>query len=141
MYATVADKRSVNEDELQTELQVSSFTYLDRATLLPDLGAAIDNAGGWLLDRRQVSANAVEMALEVQQQCLPEVYGAMLSSGLELTRESHRMLAERCNCCNYLPQRRGVSSIVTVRIEVQFLSDPQHATDVSHRMSLRPATA
>ncbi len=131
----------MNDDEIQTELQLQSHTYLDRVALLPELGAAIDGAGGWMLDRRQISAVAVEMSLEVQQQSLPEVYGALLSSGLELSRESHRQLAERCNCCMYLPKRRGASSILTLHIEVQFLADPHQAADVSRLLSLGAATA
>ncbi|MGI4758030.1 MAG: hypothetical protein ACRYGF_14405 [Janthinobacterium lividum] len=136
-----ADKWIVNQDEIQTEFHIQSFTYLERGALLPELAAAIDGAGGWMLDRRQISANAVEMNLEVQQQCLPEVYGALLSSGLELSRESHRMLVERCNCCMHLPNRRGVSSILTLHVDVVFLSDPQHATDIASLMTVRSATA
>ncbi len=76
-------------------------------------------------DRRQISAIAVEMSFEVQQQSLPEVYGALLGSGLELSRESHRLLAERCNCSMHLPRRRGTSSIMALHLEVQFLADQQ----------------
>ena len=94
-----------------------------------------------MLDRRQISAVAVELSLEVQLQSLPEVYGALLSSGLELSRESHRVLAERCNCCMYLPRRRGASSILTLHLEVQFLPDPQGRAEAPPMFSLRPATA
>lgn len=131
----------MNEDQLQTELHLASYTYAERSVLLANLGNAIDGAGGWMLERRQISAQTFEMCVEVQQQCLPEVYAALLGSGLELTRESHRVLAERCNCCNYLPSKRGASTIMTLRIEVQLLSDPQRTAALSPRSSLRAATA
>lgn len=131
----------MSQDELQAELHLASYSYIDRTKLLADLGTAVDGAGGWMLDRRQISAQTLEVCVEIQQQCLPELYAALLSSGLELTRESHRVLAERCNCCNYLPSRRGASTIMTLRIEVQLLADPHHTTTPTPRASLRPATA
>ena len=131
----------MSQDELQLELHLAAFSYIERAKLLADLGTAVDGAGGWMLDRRQVSPHTFEMCVEVQQQCLPELYAALLSGGLELTRESHRVLAERCNCCNYLPSRRGASTIMTLRIEVQLLSDPQQTSPPTPRASLRAATA
>ena len=137
----MVDRRGVSQDEQQLDLHLAAFSYTERATLLADLGTAVDGAGGWMLDRRQISAHTFEMCVEVQQQCLPELYAALLSGGLELTRESHRVLAERCNCCNYLPSRRGASTIMTLRIAVQLLSDPQGAATPTPRASLRPATA
>ena len=103
--------RTVNEDELQPELLLQGFTYLDRVKLLPDLGGAVDGAGGWILDLRSLSeTRRRNVRLEVQQQALPSVYGALLGSGLELTRDSHRVLAERCNCAMHL-STRSVQSI------------------------------
>ena len=122
--------RNVTDEELQPELTLQSFTYQDRSALIPELGAAIDSAGGWILDRRPTSANALEMYLEVQQAALPEVYGALLGSGLELTRESHRALA-----------RHGAPSILTIRIEVHFLQEAAHATDVSRLIVMGAALA
>lgn len=122
--------RIVNDDETKLEIPLQSFTYLERTAILPELGAAIDGAGGWMLDRRQLSADSLELCVEVQQQALPEIYGALLASGLELTRDSHRALAERCNCCMHLP-RRGTTSILTVRVEVHFLSDPALSVDTA----------
>lgn len=131
----------MSQDNLQTELHLACYTSVGRTVLLADLGTAIDGAGGWMLERTQVSAQTFQMRVEIQQQCLPELYAALLASNLELTRESHRTLAERCNCCNYLPSRRGASTIMTLRIDVQLIADPRHAASPSPRASLRPATA
>ena len=128
-------------DELQPELSLQSFTYQERGTLIPELGAAIDGAGGWILDRRPNSASGMEMYLEVQQSALPEIYGALLGSGLELTRESHRALAERCTCGMHLSVRQGASSILTMRVDVHFLQESVHATDVSRLIVMGTALA
>ncbi len=136
-----ADRLIVNDDDIQLEIALRSFTYLERAAILPELGAAIDGAGGWMLDRRQLSASSLELSVEVQVQALPEVYAALLASGLELTRDSHRLLAERCNCCMHLPRRRGPLSVLSVRVEVHFLSDPDRLVDVAPLLLAGTATA
>jgi hypothetical protein len=123
--------RKVSNEEYQPELNLRSFTYQERSHLLPELGAAIDMAGGWVMERRSLSADALELQLEVQLQALPEVYGALLSSGLEITRDSHRALAERCNCSQHMRPRRGASSILLLRLEVNFLPDPPQPLEVS----------
>lgn len=113
----------MNDDE-QPELLLQGFTYSERATLLPSLGRGIDSAGGWLLHRQPASATSVEVHLELQHRALPDLYAALLASGVELTRESHRALAQRCNCSLHLPPMRGSASILSLRIEVHFLGEP-----------------
>ena len=136
-----ADRRTVNDEELQLEVPLQGFTYLDRVALLPELSSAVDGAGGWILDLRSQSATTAELRIEVQQQALPAVYGAMLGSGLELTRDSHRILAERCNCGLHLPSRSVLSSILTLRVEVHFLAEPQQPTEISRLILLAAAAA
>lgn len=131
----------MNDEELQLEVPLQGFTYLDRVALLPELSSAVDGAGGWILDLRSQSATTAELRIEVQQQALPAVYGAMLGSGLELTRDSHRILAERCNCGLHLPSRSVLSSILTLRVEVHFLAEPQQPTEISRLILLAAAAA
>ncbi len=137
----IADMSTVSNDDLQPELIVESFTYAERAHLLPDLGAAVDQAGGWVLERRSLAADAVEVYLELQIAALPEVYGALLASGLELTRDSHRALAERCNCDLHLRPRVGQSSILSLRVDIRFLPEPPQPLDLYRRMLLNAAAA
>jgi hypothetical protein len=133
--------RYVSNEETQPEIHLQSFTYQERAELMPELGVAIDAAGGWILERRSISAYALELQIEVQLQALPEVYGALLGSGVELTRDSHRALAERCNCSLHMRPRRGISSILLIRAEVHFLPNPPQPMDLSLLFSLGAATA
>ena len=133
--------QDLQTETAQPQIHLQGFTYAERASMLPELGASIDAAGGWVLERRSISADALEMHLEVQIQALPEVYGALLASGLQLTRDSHRTLAERCNCSLYLRPRRGVSSILLIRAEVHFLPDPPQPLDLSRLFLLGVATA
>ncbi len=116
-----ADTRDVDQDTRQPELHLRGVTYVQRQILMPELGVCIDHAGGWVLQRRTLAANALELMLESQTIALPDVYGAFLGCGVELTRESHRALAQRCLCTQYLSRRRGVASIVLIYVEIQFL--------------------
>ncbi|HEY9138490.1 MAG TPA: hypothetical protein VIM67_09470 [Terriglobus sp.] len=111
----------VEQDPRQPELHLRGFTYVQRQVLMPELGVSIDHAGGWVLQRRTLAANALELVLESQSLALPDVYGAFLACGVELTRESHRALAQQCLCMQHLPQRRGVAAIVLMFVEIQFL--------------------
>ncbi|WP_169315278.1 hypothetical protein [Terriglobus roseus] len=97
--------------------------------LLPRLTRAIDVAGGWVLRRRVLSATAVELSIELQFPALPEIYGALLGCGLQLTRDSHHALSERCNCSLHMRPRRGTSSYLLIRLEVHFRPEPIQPLD------------
>jgi hypothetical protein len=140
-FGMAADSWTVSNEDTQPELILESFTYAERTHLLPDLGAAVDLAGGWVLERHSLAADAVEVYLEVQMAALPEVYGALLASGLELTRDSHRALAERCNCDLYLRPRHGISSILSLRVDIRFLPESPQPMDLYRRMLLNAAAA
>lgn len=131
----------VSDPARQPELRLRGFTYLERNTLMPELGVSIDHAGGWILDRRTLDANSLELMMESQAASLPEVYGALLSSGLELTRDSHRALAQRCLCSQYLPLRRGITGIVLMYVDIQFLEQRAQPLDMIHILPLKSAIA
>jgi hypothetical protein len=114
----------------QRQIKLQSFTYAKRENLLPNLGSAIAAAGGWVLDLRPISSAALEVRLEVQIAALPGVYGALLASGLQLTRDSHHALAERCNCNLYLRPHRNTLSYLLIRLELHFLREPPAPVDL-----------
>jgi len=105
------------------EVRLSSLTYDDRAAILSDLTEAIDRAGGWILERRTTSAHALELRIELQTRALIDMYAAIVGSGVELTREAHLLLAERCTCLQHLRGRDQIAAILTMRLEVTFLGD------------------
>jgi len=119
----------VEQDPRQPEMHLRGFTYVQRQVLMPELGVSIDHAGGWVLQRRTLAANALELVLESQSVALPDVYGAFLACGVELTRASHRALAQQYLCMQYLPRRRGVASIVLMFLEIQFLDGVPEALE------------
>lgn len=106
-----------------TELRLQCLTYDERATVLPAITDAVDRAGGWILDRKTMASHALELHIELQLRALVDVYAALVSSGVELTREAHLLLTERCVCRQYQKSRQSMSSILSLQLEVAFLSD------------------
>jgi hypothetical protein len=135
-----ADMCSMDGAELHIEMDLQGFTFADRLTLLPELSHSVDTAGGWVLQQETASPDSVDLLLEVQATALPEVYAALLSS-VELSRDSHRAMAERCNCSLHLRPTPSTSSILTIHLEVRFLIDPPPLLDLAHLVLLGAAAA
>ncbi len=123
------------------ELRLQCLTYDERSNVLPVLTEAIDRAGGWLLDRRTVAAHALELRIELQVRALVEMYAALVSSGVELTREAHLLLTERCTCRQHQRSRESMSTIMSIRLEVAFLADVTVESNWMQWMSRHTATA
>jgi hypothetical protein len=108
---------------LMQALDIQSFSYDDRTDLLPILLAGLADGGGWVLDRRTVSASMVELKVEAQLRSVVDLYGAIIAAGLELTRTSHLVLTDLCTCRRNAAKSTDLSQLVTLRIEVSFLED------------------
>lgn len=104
-------------------LELQSFSYGDRAGQLPALLTAIADGGGWVLDRRTLSASTLQLNIEAQLRSIVEIYAAIIGSGLELTRSSHIALTDLCTCHRNASSKVDLGEIVTLRLEVSFLED------------------
>ena len=113
----------MESESLMQMLQLQSFSYGDRARLVPTLLTAIADGGGWVLDRRTISANTLHLNIEAQLRSIVEIYGAIIASGLELTRSSHIALTDLCTCYRNASSKVDLGEIVTLRLEVSFLED------------------
>ena len=103
------------------ELRLQCLTYDERAIVLPAVLEAVDKAGGWILDRKTMAAHTLELKIELQVRALIDVYAALVSSGVELTREAHLLLTERCMCRQYQTSHQGLSMILSLQLEIAFL--------------------
>jgi len=104
-------------------LEIQSFSYDDRAGVLPVLLSALADGGGWVLDRRSLSASTVEVSVEAQLRSIVELYGAIIAAGLELTRSSHLTLTDLCNCRKHASDTIDLGRLVTLRLEISFLEE------------------
>lgn len=112
----------VPEQPEARELRLQCLTYDERATVLPAMLEAVDRAGGWVLDRRTMAAHALELRIELQVRALIDVYAALVSSGVELTRAAHMLLTERCLCRQYQGSRESLSTLLSIQLEISFLA-------------------
>jgi hypothetical protein len=106
-----------------SSLDLQSFSYDERTSVLPVLLSALADSGGWVLDRRTLSASMVELRLEVQLRSIIDLYGSIIAAGLELTRSSHLALTDLCTCRRNAMNGADLGQIVTLRLEVSFLEE------------------
>ncbi|WP_263367573.1 hypothetical protein [Edaphobacter bradus] len=102
-------------------LDIQSFSYADRDALLPRLNTAFAECGAWMLGRRTLSPTAIEFRIEIQLRSIVDVYAAIVSSGLELTRSGHLALTDLWSCRRNLASAAELGQVISIRLEVSFL--------------------
>jgi hypothetical protein len=102
-------------------IELQAHTYEERHGLLPALTAAVSLCGAWILERKTLSPTAVEVRLEIQLRLIVELYAAILSAGLELGRDGHRVMSDLCTCRKHMMS--GAAEVLVVRLELTFLED------------------
>jgi hypothetical protein len=116
-------ERSAHRRESMQSLNIQSFSYADRNSILPNLTTAMNDCGGWVLDRKNLSPTTIEFHLEIHPRSIVDLYAALIASGLELTRAGHLALTALCTCRKNSagPTERG--HVVSIRLEISFLED------------------
>jgi len=104
-------------------LEIQAFTYEERHDLIPDLAAAFGHCGGWILDRKTLSPSNVEFLIEFQLRLVLDLYGAIVATGVELTRSGHEVLTELCIRRKHSTLTAESGQIITIRLEIRFLDD------------------
>lgn len=102
-------------------IDLQAFTYEERQGLMPELTSTVSLCGAWILTRKTLSPTALELRLEIQLRSIIELYAALISAGVELTRDGHRALADLCTCRKHLTG--NTPQLVTIRLELTFLED------------------
>lgn len=101
---------------------IHAVSYELRENLLPQLTASLTACGGWLLDRRPLSANAIELLLEIQLRGIFELYAAFASVGVELTRSGRETLTSLCTRSRHT-RLRFLGQVITISLQIRFLED------------------
>lgn len=104
-------------------LDIQAFTYEQRHGLLSDLTAAFSNCGGWVLERKTLSPTNMEFSVEIQLRSILDLYAAIVSTGVELTRSGHETLTELCTRRKHLQLAAELGQIIALRLEITFLDD------------------
>ncbi len=104
-------------------VDLQGFSYQERFGLLPHLTTAFTACGGWITDRKTVSPDATVFHLEIRLSDVLDLYAAILSAGLELTRPGHLALTALCTCYHHLAFTGELAQTLTIRLEINFLED------------------
>ncbi len=99
------------------------FSYEDRQGMLPSLTSAFMQSGGWVLERKTTSATTMQFRFEIQLDAIVDLYGALVGTGVELTRGTHALLTELCTCRRQVTRRTCASQVLTLCLELSFLED------------------
>jgi hypothetical protein len=104
-------------------IELRGRTYEDHREVLPVLLDTMAGCGCWLLEQRVVSPIATELNFELQLRSVFELYSGLLSSGVDLSRDSHTRMKSLCTVRDHNPHRSRRRRILTVRLELIFMED------------------
>ena len=102
---------------------LQGYSYQDRQGLLPNLTSAFSQSGGWVLERKTISATSMEFRIEIQLHGIVELYSSLVGTGLELTRATHATLTALCNSRKHLARSHQPGQLVSIRLGLSFLED------------------
>ncbi len=104
-------------------IDIQSFSYEERAAVLPQLTLSFADCGGWVLDRKTLSPTTIQFRIEIQLRSVLDLYTAILAAGVELTRAAHLAFQDLCTCRQHLHSSIELGQIIALRIEISFLDD------------------
>jgi hypothetical protein len=108
--------------KLMQLLDIQGYSYEPSEELLRKLNRILVNSGGWILDRRALSATNYEFTIEVELHSILDMYAGIIAAGIELTRANHLALTDLCTCRLHLLGSRELRQVIGLRLEVAFLT-------------------
>jgi hypothetical protein len=88
-------------------LKLTALSADDPQRLVRFLSGVLLACGGWILTRSTQGNELAEMDFEFARAACVEIYAALIASGLDLSRDSHRQMAELCHCTRNLLESRA----------------------------------
>jgi hypothetical protein len=88
-------------------LKLNALSSDDPQRLVRFLSGVLLACGGWILTRSTQGNELAEIDFEFARAACVEIYAALITSGLELSRDSHRQLAELCHCTQNLLESKA----------------------------------
>jgi hypothetical protein len=103
-------------------LQIQSYSYQDRQSVLPVLMNAVTRSGGWVCNRKALSDMTLEFRVEIELAGILDLYAGIIGSGLEVTRSGHKALTEMCMYSRH-PRLLDPTQTILLQMEVSFLEE------------------
>ena len=111
------------------ELRGRSFD--DHQEFVPALLETMASCGCWLLERRELPPNVTELRFEVLLRSVFELYSGLLSCGVELSRDSRTRMKSLCTVRDHNPHRAKRRRVLTIRLELIFVEEPDCPSDLA----------
>jgi hypothetical protein len=103
-------------------LDIQGYSYEPSEELLRNLNRILMISGGWILERRAISATNYEFTIEVELRSILDLYAGIIAAGIELTRANHLALTDLCTCRLHLLGSSELRQVIGMRLEVAFLT-------------------
>ncbi len=104
-------------------IELRGHTYGSHHDFIPPLLDIMSGCGCWLLDQRTVSPTTTVLTFELPLRSIFEMYGGLLSSGIQLSRDSHTCMKSLCTVRDHNPHRAMRRRILTVRLDLVSLKE------------------
>ena len=121
-------------DAVVTEIpliELRGRTYEGHGEIVPVLLETMAGCGCWLLEQRVISPTATELNFELLLRSVFELYSGLLSSGVDLSRDSHTRMKSLCTVRDHNPHQAKRRRVLTVRLELIFMEDIDLASDLA----------
>ena len=112
-------------------IELRGHTYEDHREMVPTLLDTMAACGCWLLQQRAISPTATELSFEMLLRSVFELYSGLLSSGVDLSRDSHIRMKSLCTVRDHNPHHAKRRRIITIHLELIFLEETDSVTDLA----------
>ena len=79
-------------------LYLTALLHEEQSLVVPRLSGLLPDCGAWIRSRSYVEPGNARLVFEFPRDICVEVYSALVSVGLQLSRTSHMSLTELCRC-------------------------------------------
>lgn len=112
-------------------IELRGHTYENHREMVPTLLDTMAACGCWLLEQRAISPTATELSFEMLLRSVFELYSGLLSSGVDLSRDSHTRMKSLCTVRDHNPHNARRRRIITIHLELIFLEETDSAADLA----------
>jgi hypothetical protein len=123
-----------SQSTLPAEIPVINLrgrSFEDHQEFVTALLDTMASCGCWLLKRRELPPNATELKFELLLRSVFELYSGLLCCGVELSRDSHTLMKSLCTVRDHNPHRATRRRILTIRLELIFVEQPDCPSDLA----------
>jgi hypothetical protein len=110
-------------------MEIKALSTQEPGVLVRTLTGAILGSGGWVLSRGTNEEGQLMLLFEFERRHCVEIYSILVSAGLELSAQAHRLFTDLCQCTKHRDETCA-TEIASVDLEIQTL--PADSVESQH---------